>query len=146
MNPFRIAVVFLLYLSVLCGAESIPAKDRLVLLISVDGLPAWMWKDPTLVIPNMRKLAADGAVAERMTVSNPSITWINHTTLVTGVSPRKHGVLFNGLLVREGTTKPPAIEQWRDKADLVINPGSGHSAFEPEHVHALVEATDRFAA
>jgi len=30
------------------------------------------------------------------------------------------------------------------KADLVINPGSGHSAFEPEHVHALVEATDRF--
>jgi hypothetical protein len=27
----------------------------------------------------------------------------------------------------------------------VINAGSGHSAFEPEHVHALVEATDRFA-
>ena len=32
------------------------------------------------------------------------------------------------------------------KAELVINPGSGHSAFEAEHVHALVEATDRFAA
>ena len=119
----------MLSLAGFCGAESIPAKDRIVLLISVDGLPAWMWKDPTLVIPNMRKLAADGAVAERMTVSNPSITWINHTTLVTGVSPRKHGVLFNGLLVREGTTKPPAIEQWRDKADLVRVPTVYDAAF-----------------
>ena len=32
------------------------------------------------------------------------------------------------------------------KAELVINPGSGHSAFEAEHVDALVRATDRFAA
>jgi proline iminopeptidase len=31
------------------------------------------------------------------------------------------------------------------KSELVVNPGSGHSAFEPEHVHALVEATDRYA-
>ena len=31
------------------------------------------------------------------------------------------------------------------KSDLVINGGSGHSAFEAEHVHALVEATDRYA-
>ena len=30
-------------------------------------------------------------------------------------------------------------------SELVINPGSGHSAFEAEHVHALVEATDRYA-
>jgi predicted AlkP superfamily pyrophosphatase or phosphodiesterase len=57
-----------------------------------------------------------------MTVSNPSITWINHTTLVTGVNPQKHGVLYNGLLVRGGPTEPPAIEQWRDKADLVRVP------------------------
>ncbi|MFC7302271.1 prolyl aminopeptidase [Cognatiluteimonas weifangensis] len=31
------------------------------------------------------------------------------------------------------------------KSELIINPGSGHSAFEAEHVHALVTATDRFA-
>ena len=31
------------------------------------------------------------------------------------------------------------------KAELSISPASGHSAFEPENVHALVEATDRFA-
>jgi proline iminopeptidase len=31
------------------------------------------------------------------------------------------------------------------KADLVVTPASGHSAFEDENVDALVQATDRFA-
>lgn len=102
--------------------EVVPAKDRLVVLISVDGFPAWIFKNPNLPIPNLRKLAAAGAQTEAMTVSNPSITWINHTTLVTGVNPRKHGVLFNGLLVRGGVGQPVGLEQWRDKADLVHVP------------------------
>ncbi len=31
------------------------------------------------------------------------------------------------------------------KAELAINPASGHSAFEPENIDALVRATDRFS-
>lgn len=77
-----------------------PQKDSHVVMISLDGFPAWLFKDESLMIPNLRKLAAEGAMAKAMTVSNPSITWINHTTLVTGVHPRRHGVLYNGLLVR----------------------------------------------
>jgi predicted AlkP superfamily pyrophosphatase or phosphodiesterase len=111
-------------------ADPIPARDRIVILISIDGFPAWIWKDPKLVIPNLRKLAAAGAVAERMTVSNPSITWINHTTLVTGVNPRRHGVLFNGLLIRGGPTEPLALEPWRDKAELVHVPTVYDAAFK----------------
>ncbi len=99
-----------------------PAKDRHVILISLDGFPAWLWKDESLLLPNLRKLAAAGVSAKALTVSNPSITWINHTTLVTGVNPRKHGVLFNGLLVRQGDEKPPKIEQWADKTRLVFAP------------------------
>lgn len=30
------------------------------------------------------------------------------------------------------------------EAKLIINPTSGHSAFEPENTHALIEATDQF--
>ena len=97
-------------------------KDQHVILISLDGFPAWLWNDEYLQIPNLRKLAAEGASTKAMTVSNPSITWINHTTLVTGVEPRKHGVLFNGLLVRQGDNKPPKIEQWADKTKLVFAP------------------------
>jgi len=111
-------------------AQSIPAKDRIVILITIDGFPAWIWKDPTLVMPNLRRLAQEGARAGAMTVSNPSIKWINHTTLVTGVNPRKHGVLFNGLLVRNGPSMPPVIDQWRDKAELVHVPTIYDAAFK----------------
>ncbi len=130
MKSLRLTLALLVTLAASVLAETISAKDRIVVLISVDGFPAWIWKDPNLVIPNLRKLAADGAVAERMTVSNPSITWINHTTLVTGVNPQRHGVLFNGLLVRGGPTMPPAIEQWRDKADMVFAPTVYDAAFK----------------
>ena len=130
MKSLRLTLALLVTLAASVLAETISAKDRIVVLISVDGFPAWIWKDPNLVIPNLRKLAAEGAVAERMTVSNPSITWINHTTLVTGVNPQRHGVLFNGLLVRSGPTMPPAIEQWRDKADMVFAPTVYDAAFK----------------
>ncbi len=109
----------------LCAASfsyAAPDKDQHVILISIDGFPAWLWNDESLLVPNLRKLAADGASAKAMTVSNPSITWINHTTLVTGVNPRKHGVLFNGLLVPQGLRRPPKIEQWVDKTELVFAP------------------------
>ncbi|WP_218281120.1 alkaline phosphatase family protein [Verrucomicrobium spinosum] len=118
----RLTLALCLSLSLPLLAPALEPKDRSVVLISVDGFPAYMWKDPSLPIPNLRKLAAEGASTEAMTVSNPSITWINHTTLVTGVSPRKHGVLFNGLLVRQGVDKPPVIEQWVDKDKLVFAP------------------------
>jgi predicted AlkP superfamily pyrophosphatase or phosphodiesterase len=121
------------------AAQSVPAKDRMVILMTIDGFPAWIWKDPTLVMPNLRRLAREGASANAMTVSNPSITWINHTTLVTGVNPRKHGVLFNGLLVRNGPTMPPAIEQWRDKAELVHVPTLYDAAFKAGLTTAQVD-------
>ncbi len=118
----KLLLAFFLVLSSAVFAEPIPARDRTVILVSLDGFPAWMWHDPALVMPNLRKLAAGGAEAGAMTVSNPSITWINHTTLVTGVNPRKHGVLFNGLLVRGEPGQPPKLEPWHDKAELVHVP------------------------
>lgn len=104
------------------AAAQVSPKDRTVVVITVDGFPAWIWNDPTLPTPLLRQLATEGATAKAMTVSNPSVTWINHTTLVTGVPPAKHGVLFNGLLVRTGPDSPPRIEQWRDKKELVRVP------------------------
>jgi len=99
-----------------------PEKDRHVILVTIDGFPARFWNDPSLPLPNLRRLAAEGSQAKAMTVSNPSVTWINHTTLVTGVTPRKHGVLFNGLLTRPGEGRPPKVEQWADKTQFVLAP------------------------
>ena len=98
------------------------AADRHVVLITVDGLPAYLFDDPNAPLPNIRALAADGVVAEGMTVSNPSVTWPNHTSLVTGVRPELHGVLFNGVLDRPGPGLPVKVDPRRDKADLVRVP------------------------
>lgn len=117
-NNILVALVALLSANMAASAN----KDRHVVVISIDGFPAYLWHDPSLPVPNLRQLAAQGASAAAMTVSNPSVTWINHTTLVTGVSPRKHGVLFNGLLVRQGPGRPPLIEQWVNKEQLVFAP------------------------
>lgn len=119
-----------------------PSKDQHVILISIDGFPAWLWNDESLMVPNLRRLATEGASTKAMTVSNPSITWINHTTLVTGVNPRKHGVLFNGLLVRQGDNKPPKIEQWVDKTQLVFAP----TLYDIAHESGLTTAESDWVA
>ena len=125
MSPHSFIVTLLAACSILTPQllrAEVPDKNQHVVLISIDGFPAWLWNDPSLMVPNLRKLAAEGASTRAMTVSNPSITWINHTTLITGVQPRKHGVLFNGLLVRQGEGKAAKIEPWVDKSRLVHVP------------------------
>jgi predicted AlkP superfamily pyrophosphatase or phosphodiesterase len=122
LPPLLAGLALLFALVVPARSLEIPAKDRTVVLITIDGFPAWIWHDPALPMPTVQRLAAEGASADAMTVVNPSVTWINHTTLVTGVRPQKHGVLFNGLLVRQPAPLPPMMEPWRDKAELVHVP------------------------
>ena len=100
------------------AAVAAQQPSRHVVIISLDGFAAWALDDPYLPVPTLRRLAANGAVAKAMRPTNPTVTWPNHTTMVTGVTPASHGVLFNGLLIREPGV-PPRIEQWRDKAELV---------------------------
>ena len=76
-------------------------KDRYVVIVSIDGLAAYLLDDPQAPIPTVRRLAKEGAyVKQGMMVSNPAVTWPNHTSIVSGVRPEKHGVLANGVLVR----------------------------------------------
>jgi predicted AlkP superfamily pyrophosphatase or phosphodiesterase len=91
-----------------------------VIVVSLDGLAAFLLDDPKVSLPTIRKMAREGAVARGgMKVSNPSITWPNHTTLITGVRPEKHGVLANGVLVRSGPGVPVTVDPKRDRDDLV---------------------------
>ena len=98
------------------------ATNRHVILITIDGAAAYYLSDSNAPLPTLRRLASEGAVAEGMRVSNPAITWPNHTTLVTGVHPEKHSVLFNGVLERSGPGRPVRVNGARDKADLVAVP------------------------
>lgn len=102
--------------------RAIASTNHHVILVTIDGLAAYYLKDTKAPIPTIRKLIAEGAVAEGMHVANPAITWPNHTTLVTGMRPAKHSVLFNGVLVRPGAGKAVRVDGARDKSDLVAVP------------------------
>jgi predicted AlkP superfamily pyrophosphatase or phosphodiesterase len=106
-------------------ASQSPAKDRHVIVISLDGYAAYMLADPAVPAPNLRALARDGVMAQAMMPVNPTVTWPNHTTLVTGVSPDRHGLLYNGLPVRRVPGQPGApmnVEPHVDKDKLVLAP------------------------
>jgi predicted AlkP superfamily pyrophosphatase or phosphodiesterase len=107
------------WLSVPLGSvPQTPGVARHVVLISLDGFPSWALDDPYLPVPTLRRLAARGAIARRMRPVNPTVTWPNHTTLITGVTPAKHGVLFNGLLKRDPGV-PPRVEPWLPRDEMV---------------------------
>ena len=99
------------------------ADDRLVILISVDGFAHDYFDDPKAVIPTIRKLAASGVRAQRMECSYPTVTWTNHTTLVTGVSPGKHGLIGNDYFDRATLKKIPFIpDPLFNKEEIVKSP------------------------
>jgi predicted AlkP superfamily pyrophosphatase or phosphodiesterase len=78
-----------------------PEADRIVVMISVDGLAGYYIDDPKAEMPNIRALASDGCRASLMKASTPTVTWPNHTTLVTGDQPARHGVVGNNYFDRD---------------------------------------------
>src|SRR5882724_11636409 len=103
-------------------AQPLFAQERHVVVISLVGFPASVLRDPNVPFPVLRKLAREGAIAEGMKPVNPTVTWPNHTAIITGVGPAQHGVLYNGLPVRNGDGKSLKIEPWVDKKELVLAP------------------------
>ncbi len=71
------------------------------IVISIDGLAAFYWREPEVRMPTLRALAARGVVAAGMEAVFPTTTWPTHASLVTGVSPRAHGVVANHVLNRD---------------------------------------------
>jgi len=105
-------------------------RDRHVIVVSIDGLAAYLLNDLKAPLPTIRKLAKAGSVAEGgMKVSNPSVTWPNHSSIITGVRPEKHGVLANGVLVRGAVDVPTVVDPKRDERELIRVPtviGAAH--------------------
>jgi predicted AlkP superfamily pyrophosphatase or phosphodiesterase len=91
--PSFLALAFMV-LAHAAGAE----PSRHVVMVSVDGLLPASYTKPDalgLQVPNLRRLAAEGAFARGVIGVLPTITYPSHTTLITGVPPRLHGVTTN---------------------------------------------------
>jgi predicted AlkP superfamily pyrophosphatase or phosphodiesterase len=116
VSPLALALLMLVIGSRSNAAET----SRHVVIISIDGFAAYLLGDAKAPIPTIRRLARDGGhVVGGMKTSNPSVTWPNHTTLVTGVRPEKHGVLANGVLVRGASGVAVITDPKKDKQELV---------------------------
>jgi predicted AlkP superfamily pyrophosphatase or phosphodiesterase len=86
-------ILFLLSFALAVHAERLP-----VVLVSIDGLrPDCVLKadEYGLKIPNLRRMVSGGAYATAVHGVLPTVTYPSHTTLVTGVSPARHGIYAN---------------------------------------------------
>jgi hypothetical protein len=94
-----------LSLAVLCGllftpparAQEPPSRPA-VILISIDGLKPEYVLDADahgLKIPALRRFLREGAYSTGVRGVVPTVTYPSHTTLITGVSPARHGIYAN---------------------------------------------------
>lgn len=84
--------------------------NRIVVLVSMDGLAAFYFEDPKAEMPNLHALAEQGVHAKSMRAVIPTVTWPNHTTLVTGDYPELHGVVGNNYFDRQNKTVVQLIQ------------------------------------
>ena len=69
-----------------------------VVLITIDGFRPAVYLDSEregVSIPNLKALLKAGSAADGVVVAYPSMTYPSHTSLVTGVSPARHGIVSN---------------------------------------------------
>jgi predicted AlkP superfamily pyrophosphatase or phosphodiesterase len=71
-----------------------------VLMISIDGLkPEYVTHadEHGLKIPTLRRFLTEGTYADGVLAVLPTVTYPDHTTLITGVWPIEHGIYNNTL-------------------------------------------------
>lgn len=103
-----IKVFFLsLFLSMSLPAYGISANSKHVIVISIDGGGSSFLKNSEM--PNLaRIISASANTFEARTVS-PSVTLPSHVSMLTGVSPKVHGITWNNWLPSKGSVKVPTV-------------------------------------
>lgn len=118
------------------GVAQKPQRKPMVVVISLDAFGASLLDQPLLPVPTLHALMKSGAYARSMQPINPTVTWPNHTAMVTGVNAAKHGLIANGLIHGQRTGALPAVEFHADKTALVRVP----TVYDRAHEAGLVTA------
>ncbi len=122
----------------LLACRALPAApDRTLVLVSIDGLPGDYLDNPAVGMPTLRKMMAGGARGSLACVF-PTVTWPNHTSIVTGVMPVRHGVLGNAFFDRVKDASVTLIwDPALDKTAIVKAP----TLYDVAHDAGLVTAS-----
>ena len=95
LSSFRTFLIALFAAGAAVSAWAAP-----VLMISIDGLkPEYVTQadEHGLQVPTLRRFLTEGTYADGVLPVLPSVTYPDHTTLITGVWPAEHGIVNNGL-------------------------------------------------
>ena len=104
------------FLAVLaCLAAQAAPRAEHIFIVSIDGAkPAVVAEAET---PTLKKIAAEGAVTWQASTIFPSITLPSHTSMLTGVGPDKHQILWNAYTPIKGFVKVPTVFSLLKAAD-----------------------------
>lgn len=94
-------------LSLLLSAAAgccIAQKATHVVLITIDGFRPGFYQEASWGAPNLRMLADSGVRASGAIPVFPSVTYPNHTAIITGTTPAKNGVYYNAPFEPQGAT------------------------------------------
>jgi predicted AlkP superfamily pyrophosphatase or phosphodiesterase len=83
-------------------AQQVEAKY--VIMVTIDGFRPEFYLDSTYGMPTVRELMKNGVATQGLNPVFPSVTYPDHTTMVTGVRPAKHGIYYNTPFEPEGST------------------------------------------
>ena len=103
-NKLYIALTAALFLG---NKNSISAQAppvKYVVLVTIDGFRPEFYLDSTYAMPTVRQMMKNGVAAQGLNPVFPSVTYPDHTTMVTGVTPAKHGIYYNTPFEPEGAT------------------------------------------
>ena len=107
-------------------AKPVPGVDH-ALIISVDGLrPDVMLRART---PNLRRLMESGSFTMWARTVPRSVTLPSHTSMLTGVTPERHGVLWNGDLPEPAHPRVPTIFEIAKRAGVTTAMVAGKTKF-----------------
>lgn len=98
----RLVAVSILLATITAQAQQPAARH--VVLVTVDGFRPEFYLDNTYGMMTVRQLMKDGVAAKGVDPVFPSVTYPDHTTMVTGVTPARHGIVYNTPFEPEGQT------------------------------------------
>lgn len=96
-----------LLLPAIASHADAPAKDKHVFIISFDGGKPSVMRQSNM--DTLLSLARGGAATWNAQTILPSITLISHTSMLTGVSPAKHGISWNEWKAEKGVVTVPTV-------------------------------------
>lgn len=98
--PFSALCILLFFSFVSFGQQ----RAKYVVLVTIDGLRPEFYLNENWGMPNLRFMMQNGVAVKEAVPVYPSVTYPNHTTLVTGVVTARHGIYHNGPFSSKGRT------------------------------------------